>query len=351
MCIRIDARWQNSKAIKGSVFESMRNGSTKNDYIIISDTDYNMDVGMAICSMVVPYTDSEKNNKYAIPFEMIIGNMVQKYCVLTNTQYIFKVTDLKYYKYHVNQDLIDEIDRSFMNIIFGKRLYTITECRQAVAEDDIKLRVKYENQTSGSTSIEKVEEVPQVENFNMSLEDQQNYYAQMYTDDYTNELPLETPKKISKPTPSKTEAFNTVIPKDFKFEEPEVKAEVKKPIAKLDKAKDSDKKKAKVSKSKTGANIVVVGGKKKAEKTKVKKEISVHEPTKAKRSYVDRSGIWAQPELFLLDVHQKTRPEIMEIYSINTWPQAITIISKCTKLCEERGIDISFMKKGAKCTQ
>ena len=349
MCIRIDSRFQKSKAIKGSVFEYLM-GGTKNDYIVISDTDYNMDNGMAICSMIVPYTDRDKDNKYAIPFEMSTGNMFQKWCVLTNTQFIFKVVDLKVYKYHAPQELIDEIDRRYMDIIFGEKLYKISECRQAVAEDDIRLRVKYENESSSkSVMTDATNELPQVENYNMTVEDQQNYYAQMYGNtDITDVTPIAKEVKAEEKQntiPGKSEAFNTVLSKEFTIEDLEVKPTSKKPTAKLNKAEESNKKKARASKSKSGANIVLVGKGKKKEKDLVPDIIEAEEKPAKKRSYMNRSQIWEKPELFLLDVATSSRNDILEMYSINTWSQCKKIINKAIRICKENNIDISFMEE------
>ena len=339
MCVVINSRYQTSKAIKGSVFEYMMNG-TKNDYVVISDTEYNMNNGMAICCMITAYTDKDKNNKYAVEFETIVGSGIkQKMCILTNTQYIIKVFDLKVYKYHLPDELIHQINLKYMDIIFGKRLYSIEECRAAVAEDDIRLRVKYENNVPKIIEEEKKEaEIIQLENSNASLEDMQAYYAaQLMEDTELNNIiaDIPDPKQSETKVSGKTEFFNPVL-SSSNFIEEEKPDKKKKPKA--------TKKKAKIEKSKTGASIVNVSGKKKQKKEpEIKVEVTETISSTVKRPYIDRSAIWEQPELFLLDKYTKTKEEMLKTYSIGTASRLDTMVWKCKKLCEERGIDISFM--------
>lgn len=327
-----------SKAIKGSVFEIELPTSGIRNYVVISDNSYNASNSNCLLALITTEKDSDTSNSmYHVPFKLTIGNMIITHVINCEAIFTFSQKKLKMYKYHLSDDIMANADIAIMGLFFGKQMFTYEQMLVKREEEQARIMAKYTVQYTPIENSPDDEDIQIVEdislnNYGVSIDELQNYYAANVKDDDNLYLSSLSPsKEIYKEEPED-------IKEDIEEKEEEEKLEPSKNIIIVKSIKKTRKERKHERKSKT--KIAQLPGNNKEKK----KEKKTSEPIKEKqpRKYVSRKDIWKKPDEFLLDFCTLSKENLYIKYSINNLATCNKIREIAIRKAEELGIDISF---------
>ena len=124
--------------------------------MVLSNNKNNINAKSFLCAKIV--SEDEDDVLYHVNYDSLICGTIVPHKILLECTVPVNTSRLKKYLYTVPANVKEKVKRGLAELIFGEAVYTLSEARSAIAVEDIRLKVEFEQQMK--MSQEPVIEMP-----------------------------------------------------------------------------------------------------------------------------------------------------------------------------------------------
>lgn len=112
--------------------------------VVITNNIFNADTNTVVAARIIDETATENDKFYHISYDAEILNTIVEKKILLDCQFNIKISRLKKYLYTLNPITSAQIRSALGKMIFGEEVFTIAEARNAIAKEELRMRIELE---------------------------------------------------------------------------------------------------------------------------------------------------------------------------------------------------------------
>ena len=164
--------------------------------VVITSNEFNADSTTVVAARIIDEASTENDKFYHISYDAEILNTIVEKKILLDCQFNIKISRLKRYLYTLNNYTASQIRVALGKMIFGEEVFTIAEARNAIAKEELRMRIELE-QKFKSVSIPNTVVLPtntvefeEVKYNNSIYKDNVNYIKELINNDKSKSAPV-----------------------------------------------------------------------------------------------------------------------------------------------------------------
>lgn len=334
--------------------------------VVITSNIFNADANTVVAARIIDEAADENDKFYHIPYDAMILNTIVEKKILLDCQFNIKISRLKKYLYTLNDSIAAKMRVALGRMIFGEEVFTIAEARNAIAREELKMRIELEQQYKGLPeglqrirdfeidAVKEEKEAPMVYDNHSGIDSVQNSYAKNMIDDdldldinyndYIEEEPEDIPEKIEydriidgEYVPPFSQKFIDKYPECIEPYgiEHSIPVEMTKVIDEQQKVLSRERKLEKAKKSKVSKCLTMSNG-------SIATIVTKKPKTERKKYNSKYSFIYDNAANFLDQyVHTEDKEKMAQEYNLKDVKTMMNLASKCKKkLIEEKEFEL-----------